>query len=118
MKRIKNISELNLINIKVVIGGLGLRNTLDSTFKYNPSAEGFIGTFKDVLRKTNKTVIGYNKVDKKVYLLAVKDITHDNLINLIADNSNNEAYDIALSLDGGGSTFLNNDIAMVVKGDG
>jgi len=39
MKRIKKLSELNLANIRLVIGGLGLRNTQDSKFYYSPVAD-------------------------------------------------------------------------------
>lgn len=118
MKRVKYATELNYKNIKLAIGGLGLRNTLDSTFKYNPIVEGFSGVYADVLRKTNKTVIGYNKKHNKVYLLTKQNITHGDLIKLISDNSTGEAYDIALSLDGGGSTFTKVNGSYVLNGDG
>ena len=62
MRRIKFLSELDLDNIRLVIGGIGLVNKLDGSFKYNPAAEGFSGPYADVLRKTNKTVIGYKKI--------------------------------------------------------
>ena len=100
-------------NVKLAVGGIGLRNTLDNTFKYNPAAEGFKGTYADVLRKTNKTVIGYSKITGKVYLLAVRNITHGDLIKLI---STGEEYDIALSLDGGGSTFMDASKQYVFEG--
>lgn len=128
MKRVKYATELDYQNIKVAVGGVGLRNTLDSTFKYSPVTEGFKAGYRlqdgkwvdytDVLKTRPKTVIGYNKTNGKAYLLARKDISHGNLINLISDNSTGEAYDIALSLDGGGSTFMNNDRDMVLYGDG
>lgn len=118
MKRIRNIEELDSNKIKIAIGGVGLRNTLDKTFKYSPVTEGFKGSYADVLRKTSKTVVGYNKTNNKIYLLARKNITHGNLIKLIADNSTGEAYDIAISVDGGGSTFMNNADKMIVYGDG
>lgn len=119
MKRIKNINELDLANVKLAIGGIGLINKLDSTFKYNPTVEGFKGAYSDVLRKTNKTVIGYNKSENKVYLMVRPNISHDSwiaydLLDLVVDCE----YDIALSVDGGGSTFFNNETDMVFKGDG
>jgi len=118
MKQIKNIAELDLDKVKIAIGGVGLRNTLDSSFVYNPAAEGFKGAFEDVLRKANKTVIGYNAKQNKIYLLVRPNIYHKHtflydLLKLVKDCE----YDIALSLDGGGSTFMNNADEMVVFGD-
>ena len=117
LKRIQYISELDLNNIRLVIGGVGIRNTLDG-FRYNPSYEGFKGAYADVLRKSNKTLIGYNKRLNKVYLLALRNVTMTDVINIVSDNSTGEAYDICLMLDGGGSAFLNNETDMVVYGDG
>ncbi|MFY9197738.1 MAG: N-acetylmuramoyl-L-alanine amidase [Acutalibacteraceae bacterium] len=123
MKRIKKLSELNLANIRLVIGGLGLRNTQDSKFYYSPVAEGFKAgytlqgeykNFSDVLRKANKTVLGYNKKLNKVYLLTVQSVSHGELINLISQGE--EHYDIAISLDGGGSTFMDALGKYVFKG--
>lgn len=123
MKRIKKLSELNLANIRLVIGGLGLRNTQDSKFYYSPVAEGFKAgytlqgeykNFSDVLRKANKTVLGYNKKLNKVYLLTVQSVSHGELINLISQGE--EYYDIAISLDGGGSTFMDALGKYVFKG--
>jgi len=128
MKRVKHATELDYKNIKVAVGGVGLRNTLDSSFRYSPVTEGFKAGYRlqdgkwvdytDVLQTRPKTVIGYNKTNGKAYLLARSNISHGSLINLISDNSTGEAYDIALSLDGGGSTFMNNKDDMIVKGDG
>ena len=115
MKRIKNLSELNLANVRLAVGGLGLRNTQDPKFYYSPVTEGFkkgytlkgeLKDFSDVLRKANKTVLGYNKRLNKCYLLTVPNVAHGELIKIISDNSTGEAYDIAISLDGGGSTFM------------
>lgn len=118
MKRIKNIAELDLDKVKIAIGGVGLRNTLDSNFVYDPAAEGFKGVFEDVLRKANKTVIAYNKAQNKIFLMVRPNIYHKHsflydLQKLVKDCE----YDIALSLDGGGSTFMNNSDEMVVFGD-
>jgi hypothetical protein len=118
MKLIKNISELDLTKIKLVIGGVGIRNTLNSSFRYSPATEGFKGVYADVLRRSNKTFIGYNKRLNKQYLLVLKNITMTEAISIISDNSTGEAYDICLMLDGGGSAFLNNETDMVVYGDG
>ena len=118
MKLIKYLSELDLDKIKLVIGGVGIRNTLDSTFRYSPVSEGFSGVYADVLRRSNKTLIGYNKRLNKQYLLVLKNVTMAEVISIISDNSTGEAYDICLMVDGGGSTTLNNETDMVVYGDG
>ena len=115
LKRIKFLSELDLSKVKFAAGGVGLRNTQDPNFYYSPVSEGFKQgynlkgewkDFTDVLRKANKTVLGYNKRLNKCYLLTVPSVTHGDLIKIISDNSTGEAYDIAISLDGGGSTFM------------
>ena len=119
--------ELDIKNIKIAVGGVGLRDTTNPNFKYDPKSEGFKkginnkGEIEDqsgVLRKTDKAVIGYNIKNNKLYLLAVENITHGDLIKTISDNSTGEAYDIALSLDGGGSVMMNNSNSMVFYGDG
>lgn len=123
VKRIKFLSELDLTKIRLVVGGVALRNTTDPDFKYNPELEGFKKgynkkgiwkDFTDVLRKTNKTVLGYNIKLKKCYLLTVPKVTHDELLKLI---SQGEAYDLSISLDGGGSTFMDALWRYVFKGE-
>ena len=113
LKRIKFLSELDLSKVRLAIGGVGLRNTQDPNFYYSPVSEGFKQgynlkgewkDFTDVLRKENKTVLGYNKRLNKCYLLTVPSVTHGDLIKLISMGE--EPYDIAISLDGGGSTFM------------
>lgn len=110
-----NIKNFN--NIKHAIGGVGLRNTMDSSFKYDPAGEGFTTPYDDVLRKTNKTVIGYNKKHNKIYLLAVKNISHNELIKIISDNSADAEYNIAISVDGGGSVIFEYNKDYIVKGE-
>lgn len=120
MRQIKVLpSEVDLTKVKIAIGGIGLVNNKDPKFKYNPTGEGFSGTYSDVLRKTAKTVIGYNAKENKIYLMCRPNIVHKatlgyDLLNLVKDCG----YDIALSVDGGGSTFMNNATDMVLKGDG
>lgn len=118
MKRIKYLSELDLNKIDSVIGGVGIRNVFDSTFRYSPVSEGFSGAYADVLRRSNKTFIGYNKRLNKQYLLVLKNVTMAEAIAIMTDNSTGEAFDIILMVDGGGSPFLNNETDMVVYGDG
>ena len=127
LKRIKFLSELDLSKTRLVIGGLGLVNTQDKNFNYSPVTEGFKAGYRlqdnkwvnysDVLRKTNKTVLGYNKRLNKIYLLVVKNVAHGDLIKIITDNSSGEAYDIAISLDSGGSSFMDADGKYVVQGE-
>jgi len=118
LKLIKNISELNLDKIRLVIGGVGIRNIFDSTFKYSPASEGFKGVYADVLRRSNKTFIGYNKRLNKQYLLVLKNVTMAEAISIMTDNSTGEAYDIILMVDGGGSTTMRANNETVLMGDG
>ena len=121
MKRIKDISELgDLTLINVAIGGVGLVNKFDPSFKYSLEAEGFIGKDANVGRKTNKTVLAYNKKEDKVYLMVRGNIYHKgrfpweyDLLKLVRDCE----YDIAISLDGGGSTFMDALWRYVFKGE-
>lgn len=129
MKKVYFANQLDYKNIKFALGGIGLRNTFDFNFKYDPASEGFkwgynkqtkqYVSYADVLRKTNKTVIGYNSKLDKVIILVRPNIFHSHtlyydLLDLVRDCE----FDIALSVDGGGSTFLNNETDMVVFGDG
>lgn len=127
LKRINFLNELDLNKIRLVIGGLGIRNTLDPNFKYSPVTEGFKAGYRkqdnkwvdysDVLRKTNKTVLGYNKRLNKIYLLTVKNVSHGELIDIISDNSTGEAYDLSISLDSGGSSFMDANGEYVFQGE-
>jgi len=124
MKRIYFLSELDLNKVRFAIGGVGLRNTQDANFYYSPVTEGFKkGTNKitgkeedqsGVLEKRNKTVLGYNKRLNKCYLLTVPSISHGELLKLISIGE--EPYDIAVSLDGGGSTFMDANGKYVFQG--
>lgn len=114
VKRIYFLSELDLAKVRFAIGGVGLRNIYDPNFYYSPVTEGFkkginkvTGKTEDqsgVLAKRNKTVLGYNKRLNKCYLLTVPSISHGELLKLISIGE--EPYDIAISVDGGGSTFM------------
>lgn len=118
LQRVTDVLQLdNFYSVKLAVGGVGLRNTQDSKFRYSPVSEGFVGKYADVLAKRNKTVLGYNKNLDKVYLLAVKNASHGELLNIISDNRTGEAYDIAVSLDGGGSTFMDANNKYVFKGE-
>lgn len=127
LKTIYFLSELDLIQIRLVIGGIGVRNVFDSKFKYNPAGEGFKagynkqGKWEDqsgALRKTNHTVLGYNKNTDKAYLLVIKNATMAEVIKIISDNSTGEEFHIALRLDSGGSAFMDALWKYVVQGQG
>lgn len=110
MQTVKYAHELDgLKDIRLAIGGVGLINTLDPTFTYNPAKEGFKGKFADVLAKRNKTVLAYNKEEDMIYLMVRPSIFHKgrwfweyDLLKLCRDCG----YTFAISLDGGGSTCM------------
>lgn len=53
-KRVSHVSDdLPLADVVWAVGGMGLLGSCD------PTAEGFVGRFSDVLRRTNRTVLGY-----------------------------------------------------------
>ena len=121
--------ELDYKNIQFASGGVGLRDTTNPNFKYDPASEGFkkainkvTGKTEDqsgVLRQANKTVIGYNSKLDKIVILVRPNIYHSHplyydLLELVKDCE----LDIVCSVDGGGSTVLNNETDMVVYGDG
>lgn len=119
MKRLNNINEVDLTKIRLIIGGLGLVNKADKTFHYSPVSEGFSGSNADVLRLTQKTVIGYHEKENKIYLLS-RCIAHGPLVNLCAEEDETKGFNFkfAISVDGGGSSCMNYDGNMVVNGDG
>ena len=53
MARVSSADALTHSGVIWAVGGLGL---LD---RYDPAAEGFVGAYADVLRKTNHTALGY-----------------------------------------------------------
>jgi hypothetical protein len=129
MKKVYFANQLDYTNIKFALGGIGLIDKTNPNFKYDPASEGFkwgynkqtkqYVSYADVLRKTNKTVIGYSSKLDKVIILVRPNIFHSHtlyydLLDLVKDCG----FDIALSVDGGGSTFLNNETDMVFYGDG
>lgn len=125
MKKIKTLHYVDLENIKTIFGGLGLLDTTNKDFVYNPKAEGFCKCFvnrkwknyADVLRNTSKTVIGWRKDEPdKIYLMTFAKATHYRLLKTLKAKS--FPFDIAISVDGGGSTFMNNDDSIVYCGDG
>lgn len=118
MERLLNLNGLDLSKIHLAIGGVGLISD-DANFKYNPALDGFSGVYADVLRKTAKTVIAYNKNEDRVYLMVRDNIAHSSalsydLLELVKDCG----YTIALSIDGGGSSCMYANGKNVFMGDG
>lgn len=129
IRKVKYATELDYKNIVVGVGGIGLKDSTNTNFKYNPASEGFkkgkhlktgvTVDYSDVLRQTTKAVVGYNIKEDKVYLMMRPNIYHSHplyydLLELVDDCK----YDIAVSLDGGSSCFYNNADDMVFKGSG
>lgn len=85
-------------NIRWAVGGMGL---LDM---YDPEAEGFTGSYADVLRKTNHTAIGVK--NGLVYLIYAKNMTAQK-VNDLCKNSLHLTY--AVMLDGGHVAAINGE---------
>lgn len=94
IKRCTSPSDLPT-NVKWAIGGVGLLGN------YNPTAEGFTGSYSDVLRLTNHTMIGMKK--GMVYLCYCKNMTAAQ-VNAHAKKLNLE---YAIMLDGGHVAAIN-----------
>lgn len=129
IRKVKYATELDYKNIVVGVGGIGLKDSTNSNFKYDPASEGFkkgkhlktgiTVDYSDVLRQTTKSVVGYNIKEDKVYLMMRPAIYHSHplyydLLELVDDCK----YDLAVSLDGGSSCYFNNADEMVYKGSG
>lgn len=76
--------------------------------------EGFTGKFTDVLRITNRPIIGYRRRDNKI-VIAVRANTSATRAQQTAKNL---GLDFAISLDAGGSTTLKVGGKYKFKGDG
>lgn len=76
--------------------------------------EGFINKFIDVLRSTDRPIIGYRKKDNKI-VIAVRPLSTAQRAHQTAKNL---GLDFAISLDGGGSTTLKVNGKYKFKGDG
>lgn len=87
-------------NIKWGISGISLYPI------YNPRAEGFTGTYADVLRATKHTALGFK--GSKVYLIASeKALSLENFRNGLLNSE--ISFDGLINLDGGGSTQMSFD---------
>ena len=76
--------------------------------------EGFVGKYTDVLKSTNRPIVGYRKKDNKI-VIAVKANSDAERAKETAKNLN---LDFAISLDAGGSTTLKVNGDYKFKGDG
>ena len=76
--------------------------------------EGFTGKYSDVLRSTDRPIIGYRKKDNKI-VIAVRSSSDASRANQTAKNL---GLDFAISLDAGGSTTLKVNNNYKFKGDG
>lgn len=119
MKKLHSTDELDLKKVKFAVGGVGLKNNFDPDFEYAPDKEGFRGIYADILRSADKTVIGYRKADNCIYLMTRPNIPHESPYKYDLRQLVNDCwYDIALSIDGGGSTMMRYDGKYKMYGDG
>ena len=81
--------------------------------KITAKEEGFTGEYTDVLRTTDRPIIGYRKSDNKI-VIAVRAGSDAIRAN---ETAKNLGLDFAISLDAGGSTTLKVDGNYIFKGD-
>lgn len=106
MKYISDITKEK--DVKLAISGYGVYPNITAT------QEGFTGVYSDVLRSTNRPIIGYRKKDNKI-VIAVRSASNAQRANTTAKNL---GLDFAISLDAGGSTTLKVNGKYKFKGDG
>ena len=105
-KRVTDITKEN--NVWFAVSGYGIYPYIMA------EQEGFTGKFSDVLKTTNRPIIGYRKSDNKI-VIAVRANTSAQRAQQTAKNLH---LDFAISLDGGGSTTLKVNGNYIFKGDG
>ncbi len=105
-KRVTDITKEN--NVWFAVSGYGIYPYITA------EQEGFTGKFSDVLRTTNRPIIGYRKKDNKI-VIAVRGATSAQRAQQTAKNLE---LDFAISLDGGGSTTLKVNGGYKFRGDG
>ena len=106
LKYIDDISKES--NVWFAVSGYGIYPEITA------EKEGFVGNFSDVLRKTNRPIIGYRKADNKI-VIAVRAESDAERAHITAKNL---GLDFAISLDAGGSTTLKVNGEYKFKGDG
>lgn len=100
IKRCYTTAELPS-GIRWAIGGFGLLENFD------PAAEGFMGQYADVLRKTNHTMVGYK--GHHVYLCYCKNMT----AGQVNDYAKKLKLDDAVMLDGGHVSAINSESSRI-----
>ena len=105
MKYISDITKEE--NVWFAVSGYGIYPNITA------EEEGFTGKFSDVLRSTNRPIIGYRSSDNKI-VIAVRSNSDASRANLTAKNL---GLDFAISLDAGGSTTLKENGEYIYKGD-
>lgn len=122
MRKLNSVADLGnkLYSVKNLIGGIGLVNKDDSTFKYNPESEGYVGSIlSGVTRKCHKSAIGYIKATNELVLLTRPYIYHKSSTQYdLLDLVNDCQWDYGISTDGSGSSFMIADGKYTLKGDG
>lgn len=106
MKYVSDITKEN--DVWFAVSGYGIYPNITAL------EEGFEGKFTDVLRITNRPIIGYRKSDNKI-VIAVRANTSATRAQQTAKNLK---LDFAISLDAGGSTTLKVNKKYKFKGDG
>lgn len=106
MKYVSDITKEK--DVWFAVSGYGIYPEITAT------KEGFAGQFADVLRSTNRPIIGYRKKDNKI-VIAVRTLSTAQRAQQTAKNL---GLDFAISLDGGGSTTLKVNGKYKFKGDG
>lgn len=106
LKKVSDITKEN--NVWFAVSGYGIYPYITA------EQEGFTGKFSDVLRTTNRPIIGYRKSDNKI-VIAVRGATSAQRAQETAKNLH---LDFAISLDGGGSTTLKVNGNYKFRGDG
>lgn len=106
MKYVSDITKET--NVRFAISGYGIYP------KVTAENEGFTGKYADVLRSTDRPIIGYRSKDNKI-VIAVRSASSAERANQTAKNLK---LDFAISLDAGGTTTLIVDEDYKFKGDG
>lgn len=106
MKYVDDITKEK--DVKFAVSGYGVYPNITA------AQEGFTGAFADVLRVTDRPIIGYRKKDNKIVIAVRK---NSNALRA-QQTAKNLGLDFAISLDAGGSTTLKVNGKYKFKGDG
>lgn len=103
--RVTSVNALPLSSVVWAVGGLGLLGL------YNPTAEGFVGAYSDVLRKTNHTLLGCK--GDMLYGVYCKSMTAAQVNSYARDKLKLE---MAIMLDGGHVAAINGTVNKINVG--